>query len=93
MNLGKFLKSSGFPLRSGYFQSEHASFFNLMPYDMHGTWDQDKWTGTFLDAHTDPTEIKSALDLLWRNDVQRDRVVMGVAFYGRSYTTKGLSAE
>lgn len=63
-----------------------------MSYDMHGTWDQgNKWTGAFLNAHTNLTEIKSALDLLWRNDVEGDQVVMGLAFYGRSYTTQGCT--
>jgi GH18 family chitinase len=72
--------------------AKHVSFFNIMSYDMHGTWDRDnKWTGAFLNAHTNLTEIKSSLDLLWRNDVQGDQVVMGLAFYGRSYTTQGCT--
>ncbi|KAI2678108.1 CAZyme family GH18 [Penicillium roqueforti] len=70
--------------------AKHVSFFNIMSYDLHGTWDQgNKWTGAFLNAHTNLTEIKSALELLWRNDVKGDQVVMGLAFYGRSYTTQG----
>jgi chitinase len=70
--------------------AKHVSFFNIMSYDMHGTWDQgNRWTGAFLNPHTNLTEIKSALELLWRNDVEGDQVVMGLAFYGRSYTTQG----
>ncbi|KAJ5787585.1 CAZyme family GH18 [Penicillium paradoxum] len=70
--------------------AKHVSFFNIMTYDMHGTWDQgNKWTGAFLNGHTNLTEIKSSLELLWRNDVEGDQVVMGLAFYGRSYTTQG----
>ncbi|KAJ5559038.1 CAZyme family GH18 [Penicillium sp. DV-2018c] len=70
--------------------AKHVSIFNIMSYDMHGTWDQgNKWTGAFLNPHTNLTEIKSALELLWRNNVEGDQVVMGLAFYGRSYTTQG----
>ncbi|THC90472.1 hypothetical protein EYZ11_010063 [Aspergillus tanneri] len=70
--------------------SKHITFFNIMSYDMHGTWDQgNKWTGSYLNAHTNLTEIKNSLDLLWRNDVDGGQVVMGLAFYGRAYTVKG----
>lgn len=31
------------------------------------------------------TEIDSALDLLWRNDVDPSKVVLGIGFYGRSF--------
>lgn len=32
------------------------------------------------------TEIKDALQLLWRNNVPAEKVNLGLAFYGRSYT-------
>ncbi|BCS04193.1 glycoside hydrolase family 18 protein [Aspergillus luchuensis] len=64
-----------------------VDFFNIMTYDLHGTWDKgNKWTGEFLDAHTNLTEIKASLDLLWRNNIPPDQVVLGIAFYGRAYT-------
>ncbi|KAL2811037.1 glycoside hydrolase superfamily [Aspergillus granulosus] len=70
--------------------NKHIDFYNIMSYDMHGTWDRgNKWTGSFLNAHTNITEIRDSLDLLWRNDVDPARVVLGVAFYGRAYTVKG----
>ncbi|KAJ5638235.1 hypothetical protein N7490_008114 [Penicillium lividum] len=46
----------------------------------------NKWTGNYLDSHTNLTEIKSALDLVWRNKVKSGQVVLGLAFYGRSFT-------
>ncbi|KAF7171570.1 hypothetical protein CNMCM5623_003945 [Aspergillus felis] len=65
----------------------HVDFFNIMSYDLHGTWDQgNKWTGEYLNAHTNLTEIDRALELLWRNDIDSSKVVMGVAFYSRTYT-------
>ncbi|KAL4973055.1 carbohydrate-binding module family 18 [Aspergillus desertorum] len=64
-----------------------VDWFNFMAYDLHGTWDiGDEWTGPYLDAHTNLTEIKSALDLLWRVDISPSKVNLGLAFYGRSYT-------
>lgn len=32
------------------------------------------------------TEVDDGLDLLWRNDVRPENVIMGVGFYGRSFT-------
>ena len=32
------------------------------------------------------TEINLALDLLWRNDIPPEKVVLGLGFYGRSFT-------
>jgi chitinase len=65
----------------------HIEFFNIMSYDMHGLWDRDnKWTGPWLNAHTNLTEIQLALDLLWRNDIKPDSVVLGIGFYGRVFT-------
>jgi chitinase len=34
------------------------------------------------------SEIKDALNLLWRNDVPASQVNLGLGFYGRSYTLK-----
>ena len=49
-----------------------------MTYDIHGKWDQDNiWTGPFLKGHTNVTEIDNGLDLLWRNGIQPEKVVMG----------------
>jgi GH18 family chitinase len=67
--------------------TKHVSFFNMMTYDLHGTWDWgNKWTGEYLNAHTNLTEMKTAFDLLWRNDIDADMVTMGLAFYRRVYT-------
>ncbi|KAJ5387332.1 Chitinase II [Penicillium cosmopolitanum] len=101
-NLRKELDKSGgrngisITLPASYWYLQHfdvkalaksVSFFNIMSYDLHGTWDMgNKWTGEYLNAHTNLTEIDLALDLLWRNDIKKDMVVMGLAFYGRAYT-------
>ncbi|KAF3391710.1 hypothetical protein F1880_007962 [Penicillium rolfsii] len=65
---------------------EHVDFFNVMTYDMHGKWDLgNKWVDPVLNSHTNLTEIANALDLLWRNDIKPEKVVIGLAFYGRVF--------
>ncbi|RYP78993.1 hypothetical protein DL769_003083 [Monosporascus sp. CRB-8-3] len=64
-----------------------VDWFNLMSYDVHGSWDIDnEWTGPWVNSHTNMTEIQQALDLLWRNDISASKVTMGMAFYSRSFT-------
>jgi chitinase len=83
-------------LPSSYWYMQHfdikgleksVDWFNMMLYDLHGTWDlKSKHTGPFVNAHTNLTEIQDSLDLMWRNDIDPDKVVFGMGFYGRSFT-------
>jgi hypothetical protein len=69
-------------------------WFNLMAYDLHGTWDaQSKFVGPYIAPHTNITEIDLALDLLWRAGVDSSKVVMGQGWYGRSFTLKDPSCN
>ncbi|KAH8803723.1 glycoside hydrolase superfamily [Xylogone sp. PMI_703] len=62
-------------------------WFNIMTYDLFGTWDsQDAFIGPFVFAHTNLTETKLDMDLLWRNNINPSKVTMGIGYYGRSYT-------
>ncbi|RDB24966.1 Chitotriosidase-1 [Hypsizygus marmoreus] len=62
-------------------------WFNIMSYDLHGTWDStNKFLGPFIASHTNLTEIDNALSLLWRNNIKPENVVLGLGFYGRSFT-------
>ncbi|KAF7137044.1 hypothetical protein CNMCM5793_006895 [Aspergillus hiratsukae] len=101
-NLKKALKASGgrdglsitLPASYWYLQHfdivelvKHVDWFNMMTYDLHGTWDKgNKWLGEYLLSHTNLTEITNALDLLWRNDIDSQKVVLGLAFYARAFT-------
>lgn len=63
-----------------------VDWFNIMSYDIHGSWDIDNdFTGPWVNSHTNLTEIQLALDLLWRNDIDPDKVVLGMSFYSRSF--------
>lgn len=50
-------------------------------------WDStDVAIGSIVQAHTNLTEIRLAVELLWRVDVLPSQVVMGFGFYGRAFT-------
>ncbi|KAF2087339.1 glycoside hydrolase family 18 protein, partial [Saccharata proteae CBS 121410] len=67
----------------------YVDWFNFMSYDIHGTWDGDSpGTQAVVQAHTNLTEISQGLELLWRNNISPSKVVMGLGFYGRSFTLK-----
>lgn len=71
-----------------------VDWFNYMSYDLHGTWDiGNKWTGATINAHTNLTEIETALDLLWRNNITSSKVNLGLASYGRSITLESPSCS
>ncbi|KAK3692975.1 family 18 glycosyl hydrolase [Podospora appendiculata] len=72
----------------------NVDWFNLMSYDLHGTWDaQSKWVGPYVAAHTNMTEIDLGMDLLWRAGVKSDKVVLGLGWYGRSFTLQSSSCN
>lgn len=66
---------------------DSLDWFNLMAYDLHGTWDKaSKFVGPYIAPHTNITEIDLGMDLLWRAGVHADKVVLGQGWYGRSFT-------
>ncbi|CAG8910037.1 unnamed protein product [Penicillium egyptiacum] len=64
---------------------KYADYVNLMTYDLHGVWDKHDPFGSHIYAHTNLTEIDDSLALLWRNDVDPQKVNLGLAFYGRTF--------
>lgn len=65
-----------------------------MSYDIHGMWDLDnEWTGPYLKGHPDWRKIEEGLELLWRNGVRPEKIVMGFVFYGRSFTIEDPSCN
>ncbi|KAK1999146.1 family 18 glycosyl hydrolase, partial [Colletotrichum falcatum] len=70
----------------------HVDFFNVMAYDFHGAWEQPTESGgPYLNSHTNLTATKDGLDLLWRSNVNHDKVVLGLAFYGRGFQASSSS--
>lgn len=69
-----------------------VDWFNVKSFDLHGAWDKgDEWTEARMQAHTSLTEIQDALDHLWRNKIRYDKVVLGLALYGRGFTASSPS--
>ncbi|KAF7159650.1 hypothetical protein CNMCM5623_005030 [Aspergillus felis] len=74
--------------------AQYVDFFNFMSYDIHGTWDgNSKWTDSVINPHTNLTEISVGLDLLWRNGIDPKKVLLGLGFYGRSFTLADSSCN
>ncbi|KAL3443940.1 hypothetical protein BJX65DRAFT_298006 [Aspergillus insuetus] len=106
-NLKKALKASGgrdglsITLPASYWYLQHfdiaklqksVNFFNIMSYDLHGAWDgHSKWLEPQLNSHTNLTEITNTLDLLWRNNIDPNNVVLGLAFYARVFAASSPS--
>ncbi|SPJ71071.1 uncharacterized protein FTOL_00799 [Fusarium torulosum] len=71
---------------------KYLDWFNIMTYDIHDVWDENiESLGPYALAHTNLTEIQQCLKLLWRNNINPERVIMGLGFYGRSFTMKSSS--
>ncbi|KAJ4163157.1 hypothetical protein NW754_014580 [Fusarium falciforme] len=67
--------------------SDHVDWFNVLAFDLHGAFrSPDSWINNKLNAHTNLTEIADTVDLIWRSDVPSAKVVMGLAFYSRTFT-------
>ncbi|EGX92282.1 bacteriodes thetaiotaomicron symbiotic chitinase, putative [Cordyceps militaris CM01] len=69
----------------------YVDWINLMSYDIHGVWDGNNPIGNHILAHTNLTEIDLALDLFWRVGVAPSSIVLGLGFYGRSFTLSDTS--
>ncbi|KAI1128608.1 family 18 glycosyl hydrolase [Nemania abortiva] len=66
---------------------DNVDWFNFMTYDLHGVWDaQSQFIGPYIAPHTNVTEIDMGMDLLWRAGVEPGKVIMGLGWYGRSFT-------
>ncbi|ATY66444.1 bacteriodes thetaiotaomicron symbiotic [Cordyceps militaris] len=69
----------------------YVDWINLMSYDIHGVWDGNNPIGNHILAHTNLTEIDLALDSFWRVGVAPSSIVLGLGFYGRSFTLSDTS--
>ena len=66
---------------------KHVDWMGFMSYDLHGPWDTDvKTLGSRVRPQTDITEIEKNLKPLWFDGVDPAKIVMGLAYYGRTYT-------
>ncbi|KAK3196417.1 hypothetical protein K4F52_000299 [Lecanicillium sp. MT-2017a] len=72
--------------------SNLCDYIVYMTYDLHGQWDyNNKWTspgcptGNCLRSHVNDTETMNALAMITKAGAASNKVVVGVASYGRSF--------
>jgi chitinase len=81
---------AAFRLNDGYdlpTLAKGLDFFNLMTYDIHGAWDSPKVVG----ANADMPFIFNAVKYFLDAGVSPNKLVLGLAAYGRSYTMNDSS--
>lgn len=72
--------------------AQEIDYIIYMTYDLHGQWDYgNKWSspgcpsGNCLRSHINETETKDALSMITKAGAPSNKVVVGVASYGRSF--------
>ncbi|KAJ2380506.1 hypothetical protein GGI05_006284, partial [Coemansia sp. RSA 2603] len=66
--------------------SKYLDYIVYMTYDLHGQWDYgNPWTGQYLRSHVNWTETEQALALITHAGVPSNKVLLGLAAYGRSF--------
>ncbi|KUI60668.1 Killer toxin subunits alpha/beta [Cytospora mali] len=72
--------------------SEVVDYIVYMTYDLHGQWDYNSSyanpgcpTGNCLRSHVNLTETEYALSMITKAGVPANKVVVGIASYGRSF--------
>ncbi|KAF2734823.1 hypothetical protein EJ04DRAFT_492871 [Polyplosphaeria fusca] len=85
----------GFPIEE---IGKVVDYIVYMTYDIHGQWDfgngfSDEGcpTGDCLRSHVNRTETENAMSMITKAGVQADKILIGMALYGRSFqmTTPG----
>lgn len=67
-------------------------YFVFMTYDLHGQWDYDNEfanpgceNGNCLRSHINRTETKNSLSMVTKAGVPAEKIIVGIASYGRSF--------
>jgi chitinase len=64
----------------------YLDWMGFISNDLHGPWDTDvKTLGSKVRPQTDITEIEKNLKPLWFDGVDPSKIIMGIAYYGRTY--------
>ncbi|KAL1968102.1 hypothetical protein VTN77DRAFT_2232 [Rasamsonia byssochlamydoides] len=65
----------------------YVDWLNVMTYDLHGSWDNP----ILAQPHTNLSDISQSLQLLWNVGIDPQKVNMGLAHYGKTYTLSDTS--
>ncbi|KAL3418149.1 class III chitinase [Phlyctema vagabunda] len=69
----------------------YVDHMGFMAYDLHGPWDSENALGNRIRPHTDIRDIDNGLTPLWFDGVTPSKIVMGLAYYGRTFTAASSS--
>ncbi|KAL1603425.1 hypothetical protein SLS60_005012 [Paraconiothyrium brasiliense] len=90
-----YLKS--YPIKT---MAKEIDYIIYMTYDLHGQWDYaNEWTspgcpsGNCLRSHVNETETKDALSMITKAGAVSNKVVVGVASYGRSFKMESAGCD
>ncbi|XP_046551782.1 chitotriosidase-1-like [Haliotis rubra] len=77
--------------------ASNLDLINLMTYDMHGEWEELKTAAHHSSLFGSPTDKTNNVDYLatyWANlGIPKDKILIGVPFYSRTYTMSGGSVS
>lgn len=60
----------------------YVDWLNVMAYDLHGNCE----TPIIAQPHTNLSDIQRSLQLVWNSGVSSEKVILGLADYGKTYT-------
>lgn len=72
--------------------TNYLDLFNVMTYDMHGEWDNfadhhaPLFKRPFDEAETEHLHVDGAMSHLIKRGAQPGKLILGIPFYGRSFT-------
>ncbi|KAJ9059077.1 hypothetical protein DSO57_1006209, partial [Entomophthora muscae] len=81
-------EKDGVPLKNVQTQTQHFDFVNIMAYDLNGVWDSATGANAPFSAEEGKVSYKKGIDDWVRATGSPDKVVAGLAFYGRTQITK-----
>lgn len=67
--------------------AQYVDWLNVMTYDLHGSWEKP----TIAKPHTNLSDVEESLQVLWNAGVSPDKVALGIADYGKTYTLSSSS--
>lgn len=71
--------------------ANHVDWFNVQAYDIYDLWDVDVNGNGYVRGHSNISTISNTFDLLQRNGIGPNKTVMGIPFFGTSYTLSDIS--
>lgn len=63
-----------------------VDWFNVHAYDKYDMWEKDAAGNGYIRPQSNATLITETLDLFARNDIDPDKIVLGLGFHGEAYT-------